>query len=30
MDRATALATMTQRYMELMRAGEPVHNWPVG
>ncbi|MFE9423855.1 glutamate-cysteine ligase family protein [Kitasatospora sp. NPDC006697] len=30
MDRATALATMTRRYMELMRAGEPVHNWPVG
>ncbi|MCC9312109.1 glutamate--cysteine ligase [Kitasatospora sp. RB6PN24] len=30
MDRATALATMTQRYMELMRAGEPVHNWPIG
>ncbi|MEY9949624.1 glutamate-cysteine ligase family protein [Kitasatospora sp. GAS1066B] len=30
MDRATALATMTRRYMELMRAGEPVHTWPVG
>ncbi|GAA1272482.1 hypothetical protein GCM10009665_70590 [Kitasatospora nipponensis] len=30
MDRATALATMTRRYMELSRAGEPVHTWPVG
>lgn len=30
MDQATALATMTRRYMELMRAGEPVHTWPVG
>ncbi|MFE0460528.1 glutamate--cysteine ligase [Kitasatospora sp. NPDC058965] len=30
MDRGTALATMTRRYMELSRAGEPVHTWPVG
>ncbi|MFI9276086.1 glutamate-cysteine ligase family protein [Kitasatospora sp. NPDC052896] len=30
MDRTTALATMTRRYMEYMRGGEPVHSWPVG
>jgi len=29
LDRASALADMTRRYMELMRAGEPVHTWPV-
>ncbi|GAA3814588.1 glutamate-cysteine ligase family protein [Streptomyces phyllanthi] len=29
-DRDAALAAMTRRYCELMRAGEPVHNWPVG
>ncbi|MFJ6216929.1 glutamate--cysteine ligase [Streptomyces sp. NPDC092296] len=28
-DRQTALASMTRRYMEYMRGGEPVHTWPV-
>ncbi|GGM74833.1 glutamate--cysteine ligase [Longimycelium tulufanense] len=30
LDRDAALAGMLQRYVELMHAGEPVHNWPVG
>ncbi|MFE9250674.1 glutamate--cysteine ligase [Streptomyces sp. NPDC007088] len=30
MDRESALAATTRRYAELMHAGEPVHNWPVG
>ncbi|MDH6580038.1 glutamate-cysteine ligase family protein [Kitasatospora sp. MAP5-34] len=30
MDRAASIATMTRRYMEHMRTGEPVHTWPVG
>jgi gamma-glutamyl:cysteine ligase YbdK (ATP-grasp superfamily) len=30
LDRETALREMTQRYLELMRTGEPVHGWPVG
>jgi gamma-glutamyl:cysteine ligase YbdK (ATP-grasp superfamily) len=30
MDRERALADMLRVYMELMRAGEPVHTWPVG
>ncbi|MDH6109004.1 gamma-glutamyl:cysteine ligase YbdK (ATP-grasp superfamily) [Kitasatospora sp. MAP12-15] len=29
MDRAAALASMTRRYMEYSRSGEPVHSWPV-
>ncbi len=29
MDREHALAAMTLRYSELMRAGEPVHTWPI-
>ncbi|PXY37060.1 glutamate--cysteine ligase [Prauserella sp. PE36] len=29
MDRDTALATMLARYLELAKAGEPVHAWPV-
>jgi gamma-glutamyl:cysteine ligase YbdK (ATP-grasp superfamily) len=28
--RAEALAAMTRRYGELMRQGDPVHEWPVG
>ena len=28
LDRETALAEMTQRYLKLMQAGEPVHSWP--
>jgi gamma-glutamyl:cysteine ligase YbdK (ATP-grasp superfamily) len=27
--RCTALTEMTQRYLELMRGGEPVHTWPL-
>jgi hypothetical protein len=30
MEPAAAIAAMTRRYLELMRAGEPVHTWPVG
>ncbi|MEF9881680.1 glutamate--cysteine ligase [Streptomyces sp. P9-A4] len=30
LDRAAALAATTRRYRTLMRAGEPVHTWPVG
>lgn len=30
MDRTASIATMTRRYMEHMRTGEPVHTWPVG
>jgi len=30
LDRDTALREMTQRYLALMRAGDPVHTWPVG
>ncbi|MGW1029552.1 glutamate--cysteine ligase [Streptomyces sp. NPDC002577] len=30
LDRDAALAATTRRYCELMRAGEPVHTWPVG
>ncbi|WP_371477866.1 glutamate--cysteine ligase [Kitasatospora sp. NBC_00315] len=30
MDRPAALAAMTRRYVEYMRAGEPVHTWPIG
>jgi hypothetical protein len=30
LDRETALREMTQRYLMLMRAGDPVHTWPVG
>jgi len=30
LDRAGALQEMTQRYLALMRAGDPVHTWPVG
>jgi hypothetical protein len=30
LDRPTALREMTQRYLALMRTGEPVHTWPVG
>ncbi|MFJ8669955.1 glutamate-cysteine ligase family protein [Streptomyces sp. NPDC093600] len=30
LDREAALAATTVRYAELMRAGEPVHTWPVG
>jgi gamma-glutamyl:cysteine ligase YbdK (ATP-grasp superfamily) len=29
-DRESALAGMLQRYVELMRHGEPVHTWPIG
>ncbi|MBY8882356.1 glutamate-cysteine ligase family protein [Actinacidiphila acidipaludis] len=29
LDRRVALASMTQRYRDLMEAGEPVHTWPV-
>ncbi|MFF5992618.1 glutamate--cysteine ligase [Prauserella flavalba] len=29
MDRDTALAMMLERYLELAKAGEPVHAWPV-
>jgi gamma-glutamyl:cysteine ligase YbdK (ATP-grasp superfamily) len=29
-DRREALRLMTQRYIELMHANEPVHTWPVG
>jgi gamma-glutamyl:cysteine ligase YbdK (ATP-grasp superfamily) len=29
-DRSGALTAMLRDYMELMRAGEPVHTWPVG
>ncbi|MFG2196571.1 glutamate-cysteine ligase family protein [Streptomyces sp. NPDC048639] len=29
LDREAALAATTRRYAELMRAGEPVHTWPV-
>ncbi|MEV6317721.1 glutamate-cysteine ligase family protein [Streptomyces sp. NPDC051776] len=29
LDREAALAATTRRYCELMRAGEPVHTWPV-
>ncbi|MFJ8039941.1 glutamate-cysteine ligase family protein [Kitasatospora sp. NPDC096147] len=30
MDRGSAIAAMTRRYMEHSRTGEPVHTWPVG
>jgi len=30
LDRDTALREMTQRYLVLMRTGDPVHTWPVG
>jgi len=30
LDRAGALQEMTQRYLALMHAGDPVHTWPVG
>jgi gamma-glutamyl:cysteine ligase YbdK (ATP-grasp superfamily) len=30
LDRETALQEMTQRYLALMRTGDPVHTWPVG
>jgi len=30
LDRDTALREMTQRYLALMHAGDPVHTWPVG
>ena len=30
LDRDTALREMTQRYLALMRTGDPVHTWPVG
>jgi gamma-glutamylcysteine synthetase len=30
LDRETALREMTQRYLMLMQAGDPVHTWPVG
>ncbi|GAA1176424.1 gamma-glutamyl:cysteine ligase YbdK (ATP-grasp superfamily) [Kitasatospora gansuensis] len=30
MDRSSAIAAMTRRYLEHMRGGEPVHTWPVG
>ena len=30
LDRETALVGMLHRYVELMRAGQPVHTWPVG
>jgi hypothetical protein len=30
LDRETALREMTQRYLALMHAGDPVHTWPVG
>ncbi|WP_042371110.1 glutamate--cysteine ligase [Streptacidiphilus neutrinimicus] len=29
LDRGPALEAMTRRYMELSRAGEPVHTWPL-
>jgi hypothetical protein len=29
LDRAAAVRDMTQRYLELQRANEPVHTWPV-
>ena len=30
LDREAALREMTQRYLALMHAGDPVHTWPVG
>jgi len=30
LDRDAALREMTQRYLALMHAGDPVHTWPVG
>ena len=30
LDREAAMLEMTQRYLELMQAGDPVHAWPVG
>ncbi|WP_128382198.1 glutamate--cysteine ligase [Streptomyces cavernae] len=30
LEREAALAATTQRYCELMHAGDPVHSWPVG
>jgi hypothetical protein len=30
LDRDAALREMTQRYLVLMRTGDPVHTWPVG
>ena len=30
MDREAAMLAMTERYLALMQAGDPVHTWPVG
>jgi gamma-glutamyl:cysteine ligase YbdK (ATP-grasp superfamily) len=30
MDREAAMLAMTERYLALMHAGDPVHTWPVG
>ena len=29
LDRSRALAAMLERYLELQRAGDPVHTWPL-
>jgi hypothetical protein len=29
LDRPAALAAMLERYLELQRAGDPVHTWPL-